>query len=157
DMKEMRAEIKKYKNENVKPTLKTKRAEFDNNLSDEERETINTLRTELKEMRKGSKDDEAKRHKRTKEERQELKLKLGAALNPIVTAHQTELTQMEADLAPLKATWEADITEIKSNHSGQCEGKCAKKGGKRHRGHKATKQAGNASMQYYRFLLMKFE
>ena len=159
EMKEMREEVKKYKDENVKPTLKTKRATFDSELTEDEKNTIANLKTELKAQRKAHKDANKEGHKArmTKEERQALKEKMSTALDPIVAAHKTELEKVEADLKPLKATWEADIKEIKSKHNADCEGKCAKKGKQKHKHHRATNSGSDSSMKYYKFLLMSFE
>ncbi len=156
EIKEMHKALKAYKHEQIKPTLQTKRTEFDNNLSEEEKATITSLRKEVKAMRKAYKESGTK-GKLSQDERKAKKEKMAAVLDPIIVAHKAELEAIEEDLAPLKATWEADIKEIKAEHTDGCEGKCARRGMKHKKGRKAANNVDKTSFKYYRFLLMNIE
>ena len=171
EMKEMRSELKKYKDEQIKPTLKLKRSDFDQVLTEEEKATISALRKEMKEMRANNKTEgDATPRKRDPEHRKLMKEKLDASLAPIVEAHKAELAKIDEDLKPLQDTWEADMKQIKEKHMGTCDStnkqKCDKKNcedackGKKHKGKKGHKKGNHAdkgTMKNYKFLLMKFE
>jgi len=154
DMKEMRSELKKYKDEQIKPTLKLKREEFDKSLTEDEKATISALRTEMKAMRANKKtESDGKPQHRDPEQRKLMKEKLDASLAPIVEAHKAELEKVEADLQPLRDTWKADMEQIKEKHDAACKDKkCKGKKGKHKRDH-----ADKGTMKYYKFLLMNFE
>ncbi len=156
EIKEMHEALKKYKNEQIKPTLKTKRAEFEINLTEDEKATIAALRTEVKTMRRAHKESGSK-GKLSQDERKAKKEKIATTLDPIILAHKAELETIEEDLAPLQATWEADLNEIKAEHTDGCEGKCGHRNMKHRKGRKAAKNADKTSFKYYRFLLMNFE
>lgn len=163
DMKEMRGELKKYRDEQITPALKLKRAEFENTLTEEEKATITSLRTEFKGER-ANKDSahRGSKHRMDLEQRKLRKEKIEANLGPIVTAHKAELDRIEADLKPLRETWEADMKQIKEKHKASCEGSCKGhkgkgKKGKGHKGHKKGDHADKSTMKQYKFLLMKFE
>ncbi len=171
DMKEMRSELKKYKEEQVKPTMKLKREEFDQLLSEDEKTTISTLRAEMKEIRANKKaEGDGKPMAHDPEQRKLMKEKLEASLAPIVEAHKAELEKVEADLKPLRETWKADMNQIKESHGIACDStskkKCDKENckdackGKKHKGKKGNhneSRADKATMKHYKFLLMKFE
>ncbi len=157
NMKSMRSELKTYKKENIKPAMKLKRAEFDNELTDDEKATIASLRAEMKELKKSAKAEGVKHKKMDPEKRKEHKAKLDEKLGPIVAAHKTELEKVESDLAPLRATWQADTKAIKEKYAKSCGGDCKGKKGKHKKGRKGKKGDTAESMKYYRFLLMKSE
>ncbi|MFT5724015.1 MAG: hypothetical protein ACI9JN_001132 [Bacteroidia bacterium] len=158
-MKEMKTELKKYKHENVVPTLKTKRTEFDNVLTEDEKATIAALKAEFKAVRKANKSAESPRgQKMDPEARKAMKAQMEAVLAPIVTAHKSELEQVESDLKPLRDTWKADTDAIKKKHVPTCDGDdCKGRKGKGHKKGKHLKSDQKDAMKYYRFLLMKFE
>ena len=148
--KAMRDELKTYRQTNIKPALSAKRAAFDQQLTDEERATIESLRLELRDTRKEH-ISEGPRHKMNPEDRKALKAKFEAELGPVVQAHKAELEAIEKDLEPLRETWEADTKAIKEKHDA--------KHPKHHKARRARKQGDSSktSMKYYKFLLMKVE
>lgn len=155
EMKEMRSELKTYREQKITPTLKAKRLAFDQVLTEDEKATITKLRGEMKAQREEWKAGKTEKgdHKVNHEKRKEAHAKLAAALTPIVEAHKAELAQIDEDLKPLRDTWKADMDAIKAKHKKDC-GKCVNKSGGKHK--RAEGEKGE-DMKYYRFLLMKTE
>ncbi len=135
--KALKAELKAYNAQEVKPVLLQKRNEFEAKLSDEDKAEIADLRAAFKSLKKGphkkmdrgnrseglqkdqklagAKKKGGKKHKGFKKamaENPELEQRTMALLNK----HSKALKKVDRQLAPLKKQWEADKQNILAKH-----------------------------------------
>ena len=127
--KEMRKEMKAYKDANIIPVMKAQRLKLEGELSKTEKNTISKVRTEMeasKEANKGLRKELKNTKKSGSElsEAQKAKMKEIRAekkqametLKPIAKAHEATLKALNEEIAPKKETWKKDLEAIRSKH-----------------------------------------
>ncbi len=85
-------EIKEHRKNALRPALRAERGEFENILSQEEKDVIQHAREMVREFRSDS---------NTKEERRANKAEIKELLDPIITKHQSDLEQVQLRLQPI--------------------------------------------------------
>ncbi len=139
ERKEAHQQIKQYHKEHVKPQVQAKRVEFDKLLTEDEKQIIEEARALKPKHKKGE------RKTLTEQEREELKAKrqeINQMLDPIISAHQTELDAIMVDLKPVFDEAEKQRQEIASEQNV-----------KPRKTHKKSQKAEKKRL--YRFLLSK--
>lgn len=110
----MNKELRQYARANIVPVLRKYRAEFEEELSDEERQTIANLRQKRNELIKsellGVGEDESK------EKQEALISEARISLGNIIKDHKQSLEQIAETLKPERLKWQADIDEIKAKY-----------------------------------------
>lgn len=127
--KEMRKEMKAYKDANILPVIKAQRLKLESELSEAEKNTISKIRTEMeankeehkgfrKEMQKNKKSggEPSETQKAKMEEIRAKKKQAMETLKPIAKAHKETLKALNEEIAPKKETWETDLQAIRSKH-----------------------------------------
>lgn len=156
NMKKMHEEIKSYRSTNIFPVMSRLHTEFENELTVDEKSKIESVKKEVKAMKKryyalngdstkhgtGAKEMAGKSGKRphgkhgkglTKEQREAVHTYASTELKPILDAHKAILDKTMNDLKPLQDTWKADLKAIQSKYD-------ANKGARK--GHKNGKKSG---------------
>jgi hypothetical protein len=127
--KEMRKEMKAYKDANILPVLKSQRLKLESKLTQAEKSTIAKIRTEVeaskeahkafhKEMRETRKsgvepsESQKAKMKTIREERKQVM----ETLKPIAQAHKETLKSLKEEIKPKKEGWETDLKAIRSKH-----------------------------------------
>jgi hypothetical protein len=183
EMKKMQAEIKTYRNEQIKPAIENLRSDFNEKLSDVEKAKIQEVNLKVKQMKKDlkvSKDSlpegeksigEMQKNKDnlhhkgiSKEAHKEIRDYVKTELQSILEIHSQDLDKVMEDLKPLKATWEADMKNIKTKYGMRVHGNKAhgdkglrkehkrRKGKMRHH-HKRDSTQQKSEVSKIRFLL----
>jgi hypothetical protein len=141
---ELRAELKKYRKEQIRPVLLEKRKQFEIELSAAEKQIIADQRAKRQAFHKSLKANDSAEDEATKLRGDQLKLESKTALQPILENHQLALEKLEQELEPLQQKWQEDLIAIKSKY--------------KHRKHPAKPTSINKQDdRIYRFLLMPVE
>lgn len=154
---ELKAEIKKYKQENILPKMKQWKSKIDESLNSEDLQKLNSLRAEAKvakeEMLKKRKELIAKREsgedvskkdikKLMKESKTEFK-SIAEKLRPIAKNNSDLLREIAQEARPFQEKWEEDIKAIfdeysnNSNSYGEGKRNRNRKGKNKEKGKKA--------------------
>ena len=168
DKEALRQDLKAHRSERVEPVLRAARAQFDKQLSAEDRAAVDRLRGVFAskpgrgdrpagKQGRPSEQDRADRKARMQAWRAEHATEL-AELKALVTKYEQELTRVEELLAPQRAAWRTERREIRQSHlpeelrrerPGKARKAAARKGQKGRSGKRGGKRG------YGAFLLMK--
>lgn len=127
--KEMRKEMKAYKDVNIVPVLKAQRLKLESELTESEKNVISKARNEMETSKEANKDfrKEIKGTRKSggefsevqkakmKEIRAEKKATM-ETLKPIAQAHKEILKSLNEELEPKKELWKKDLQAIRSKH-----------------------------------------
>ncbi|NUM32195.1 MAG: hypothetical protein HUU47_07725 [Bacteroidetes bacterium] len=114
---ELKRQIWQYTKQNILPVMQKYRLQFEEELSDDEKEIIKNLVAKRKEYRSEIiqsqlEDESINKNSQLKE----FYLEARTELMPIYNNHKTSLEKIATELAPYRQTWEKDINEIKSKY-----------------------------------------
>jgi hypothetical protein len=113
---EMKKELKVYYRQNIIPVLLEKRRNFEGELSEDEKLTIEDIRTKRNAFRAEWLEGQLTGESMETKDMKEFMLESRKALQPILLNHKAELEKLEVSIRPEREQWEADIDKIKAKY-----------------------------------------
>lgn len=113
---EMKKELRVYYRQNIIPVLIEKRRNFENELTDEEKATIETIRNKRNELRAEWMEGQLAGEGMETKDMKDFMTESRKALQPILLNHKASLEKLEESLRPEREKWEADIDKIKAKY-----------------------------------------
>lgn len=116
DKKALRAELKAYRQETIKPVLRAARGQLDQFIAPEDRAEIARLRQVFAERPKARGKKRTEAHKTAREQWRAAHAGDVASLEGLVTKYRTELDRAGEILAPSRKTWRDEMAAIKAKY-----------------------------------------
>ena len=113
---EMKKELKVYYRQNIIPVLLQKRRNFEDELTDDEKATIEDIRTKRNAFRAEWLEGQITGEGMESKDMKDFMLESRKALQPILLNHKAELEKLEESIRPEREQWEADIDKIKAKY-----------------------------------------
>jgi Spy/CpxP family protein refolding chaperone len=157
-MKQMRSELRNYRESNIEPVLRKKRLEFNKELSEEERKTIDAMRKKVWKMREGAKEERRGHHHISRhnshKKHHDMKQEMKVNLEPIVEAHKVAFDSIKLSLEAESGKWKADMKAIRAKYEATSDWNSDER---RSGFEKHDKPETSHKKGAFRFLLMKPE
>jgi hypothetical protein len=113
---EMKKELKVYYRQNIIPVLLQKRRNFEDELTEDEKATIEDIRTKRNAFRAEWLEGQITGEGMESKDMKDFMLESRKALQPILLNHKAELEKLEESIRPEREQWEADIDKIKAKY-----------------------------------------
>lgn len=113
---EMKKELRVYYRQNIIPLLTEKRLNFENELTDDEKATIEGIRTKRNGFRAEWQEGQITGEGMETKDMKDFMTESRKALQPILLNHKASLEKLEESIRPEREQWETDIDKIKAKY-----------------------------------------